>query len=103
MPQISQIPGFHFSPPLEVFVEQEGPWAWLARIAILDLWADGETEDAAIEEVRLSLMSLVDDIYDAPLARLGPGPQRWQATLRRIARRESPSPDHLAADQRPIT
>ena len=85
MPEISQIPGFRFTSPLLVSLEQEGEGYWLARVAALDLWADGETEEEALFELQASLTKLAADIYDAPLSTLGPAPQRWQAYLRRVA------------------
>jgi predicted RNase H-like HicB family nuclease len=85
MPEISQIPGFRFTSPLAVSIEREGEGYWLARVAALDLWADGATEEEALLELRTSLTHLAADIYDAPLARLGPVPQRWQAYLRQVA------------------
>jgi hypothetical protein len=85
MPEISQIPGFRFTSPLSVSVEREGEDYWLARVAALDLWADGKTEEEALHELAASLTQLALDIYDAPAARLGPGPQRWQAYLHRVA------------------
>lgn len=85
MPEISQIPGFRFTSPLAVSVEDEGDGCWLARVAALDLWADGATEEEALRELADSLAHLVADIYDAPLASLGSGPQRWQAYLRQVA------------------
>jgi predicted RNase H-like HicB family nuclease len=85
MPEISQIPGFRFTRPLSVSIEQEGDGYWLARIAALDLWADGQTEEEALSDLVASLTQLVADIYDAPLARLGSGPQRWQAYLHQVA------------------
>jgi len=85
MPEISQIPGFRFTSPLAVSIEDEGDGCWLARVAALDLWADGTSEEEALLELTASLTRLVADIYDAPLARLGQIPQRWQAYLRQVA------------------
>jgi predicted RNase H-like HicB family nuclease len=87
MPKIAAVPGFRFKEPLSVSIEHEGEGAgyWLARIAVLDLWADGETEEEALRELQSSLTQLAADLYDAPLATLGPRPQRWQAYLRQVA------------------
>jgi len=87
MPTISAVPGFHFTKPLSISIEHEGEGSgyWLARIAALDLWADGETEEEALSDLRDSLAKLTADLWDAPLATLGSGPQRWQAYLRRVA------------------
>lgn len=74
---------FRLKHPVNILMKYVGAEV-LAVFPELNLWAEGENEAEAIEELKEELIDLADNLFKHDNEELSSGPRKWKQTLEAI-------------------